>query len=168
MGFIATLYSRILFSRFRCDFLHNNQSNFFVITSICFLLVTMCSFQLSFLSNCIHYYYVMRTYSPHYIILYMGHLAIGLLPSLTHNNRECSLYMSSWESATLAWTRNFPCSVEEDGPGLCAPQHLLNHVPTSTHVLTDLLILSYVYLFFFQQKLYMMSHNYYSDQIKEA
>jgi hypothetical protein len=29
MGFIATLYSRILFSRFRCDFLPNNQSNFF-------------------------------------------------------------------------------------------------------------------------------------------
>jgi formate hydrogenlyase subunit 3/multisubunit Na+/H+ antiporter MnhD subunit len=44
MGFIATLYSRILFSRFRGDFLPNNQSNFFVVvTSICFLLVTICS-----------------------------------------------------------------------------------------------------------------------------
>jgi hypothetical protein len=45
MGFIATFYTRILFSRFRCDFLPNNQSNFCVITSICFLLVTICSFQ---------------------------------------------------------------------------------------------------------------------------
>jgi hypothetical protein len=48
MGFIVTLYRRILFSRFICDFLPNNQSNFFVITSIFFLLVTICSFQLSF------------------------------------------------------------------------------------------------------------------------
>jgi hypothetical protein len=41
MGFIATLYSRILFSSFRSDFLPNNQSNFFVITSICFLLASL-------------------------------------------------------------------------------------------------------------------------------